>query len=235
MSNIPEGWTDDMTIPLPSGQTVEAIGQFVIQREISKSSGEDIVQSLVVKFGISSDDAALVYDRVLGGIVRAATGNVANRPDPAKDPFAYYSFEQARRDRGIIAAIRPEYAQAPELKETQVQPTLNESMTPKRNWISLVFAVAIFLIAISRILHVFALLVSGVAFGAMAVTFSRGIRDGVSRTALLGLVFVAAYTPRFSYWPAGMMAIISLLGGLWELGQILRLKHKHKESFKLDT
>ena len=113
MSAIPEGWTDDMTIPLPPGQTVEAIAQFVIQREISKSSGEDTVQAVVASFGITSEDAALVYDRVLGGIVRAATGNVANRPDPTKDPFAYFSFERARRDRGIIAAIRPEYAQAP--------------------------------------------------------------------------------------------------------------------------
>ena len=113
MSAIPDGWTDDMTIPLPPGQTVEAIGQFVIQREIFKSSGDDTVQALVASFGITSDDAALVYDRVLGGVVRAATGNVSNRPDAAKDPFAYFSFERARRDHGIIAAIRPEYAEAP--------------------------------------------------------------------------------------------------------------------------
>jgi hypothetical protein len=113
MSAIPEGWTDDMSIPLPPGQTVEAVGEFVIQREISKSSGDDIVQALVTTFRISPDDAALVCDRVLGGIVRAATGNAANRPDPAKDPFAFFSYERARRDHGIIIAIRPEHAQAP--------------------------------------------------------------------------------------------------------------------------
>ena len=113
MSAIPDGWTDDMTIPLQPGQTVEAIGHFVIQREISKSSGDDVVQALVATFNVTFEDAELIYDRVLGGIVRAATGNIANRPDPTKDPFAYFSFERARRDRGIIAAIRPEYAQAP--------------------------------------------------------------------------------------------------------------------------
>jgi len=113
MSTIPEGWTDDMTIPLPPGQTVEAIGEFVIQHEISRSSGDDIVQALVNRFHLSPDDAALVSDRVLGGIVRAATGNAANRPDPAKDPFAFFSYERARRDHRIIIAIRPEYARAP--------------------------------------------------------------------------------------------------------------------------
>ena len=109
---IPEGWTDVLTIPLPPGQTVEAIGRFVMQHD-SKSSGEDIVQAIVTTFGITCDDAALVCDRVSGGILRAAFGNAANRPDPAKDPVAYFSYERARRDRGTIVAIRPEHAQAP--------------------------------------------------------------------------------------------------------------------------
>ncbi len=114
MSNAREGWPDDLTIALPPGQTVEAIGQFVIQREVSKGAAEDTVQALVTTFGITSEDAALVYDRVLGGIVRASTRNSANRPDPANDPFAYFSYELARRDPGIIAGIRPDYVQAPD-------------------------------------------------------------------------------------------------------------------------
>ena len=112
MSKIPDGWTDDMSIQLPPGQTVEAIGEFVIQREISKISSDDTARALVATFGMTSDDAALVYDRILGGIVRAATGIAANRPNATKDPFAYFSYERASRDQQIIYAIRPDYVKA---------------------------------------------------------------------------------------------------------------------------
>lgn len=106
-------WTDDMTISLPAERTVEEIGEFVIRHGVSGQSGGDMADLLIDAFHLSSDDAVLVCDRVLGGVVRAATGNVSNRPDPAKDPFAFYGYERGRLDHGIVAAIFPEYAEVP--------------------------------------------------------------------------------------------------------------------------
>lgn len=109
MSTIPDGWTDDLTIPLPAGRTVADFVEFVIQAALSGTPDADqIEQELMTTFGISLADAALVRDRVFGGIVRAATGNAANQPDATKDPFAYESYERATRERSIITAIYPE-------------------------------------------------------------------------------------------------------------------------------
>ncbi len=54
------------------------------------------------------DDAEFALDRVLGGIVRAATKNPANCPDIAKDPVAWASYQLAISKPEIIRAIRPE-------------------------------------------------------------------------------------------------------------------------------
>ena len=110
MKTIPEGWTEDMTVPLPPGRTVSDFVEFVIQSALSGTPDVQTEQTLVTTFGISPEDAALVRDRVFGGIVRAATGNAANRPDPTKDPFACGSYDRAIREHSIIASIYPQFA-----------------------------------------------------------------------------------------------------------------------------
>ena len=105
-----EAWTDDMSGPLPPNRTVGEITSFVIQQTLSGMSDESNENSLVTTFGFSPDDAALIRDRVFGGIVRAATGNKSNRPDLVKDPFAHASFMLAFRDASIIRTIYPQFA-----------------------------------------------------------------------------------------------------------------------------
>ncbi len=100
-----------MTIPLPPERTVEEISAFVVQQAMAKVSGAVLARATESKFGLSPDDTDLVCDRVFGGVVRAATGSPANRPDPVKDPFAFASYERAKRHPEIIATLLPSYVQ----------------------------------------------------------------------------------------------------------------------------
>ena len=81
---------------------------FVIDQQVVKVSADATVQELATRFVIE-DDAEFALDRVLGGIVRAATGNPANCPDRTKDPVAWVSYQRAVLQPAIIRAIRPEY------------------------------------------------------------------------------------------------------------------------------
>ena len=103
-------WADDMSVPLNANLTVKEVAGFVIQQALQGTSDTDNEKGLIAAFGLSPDDAALIRDRVFGGIVRAATGNKANRPSSKKDPFAYTSFGLALRDSSIISRIYPQYA-----------------------------------------------------------------------------------------------------------------------------
>ena len=110
MTSTPSGWTDDMNIALPSQHTLGAVVELVISFGRARTTAVAPQRALVETFGLTEDDAALAWDRVHGGIVRAATGNVANRPDKSKDPLAWSSFQLAVRDPSIIAALYPQYA-----------------------------------------------------------------------------------------------------------------------------
>ena len=101
--------TDDLTIPLPPGRKVDDFVEFVIQATLSGTPDVEIEQSLVTTFSISPEDAALVRDRVCGGIARTAIGDPGMRPDAAKDPFACRSFDRATLEPSITAAIYPQF------------------------------------------------------------------------------------------------------------------------------
>lgn len=110
MGNLPEGWTDDMSVALPPGRNVNEAVSFVIHRAMANIPDEEIVADLESIFKLCRDDAELIFDRVFGGVVRAATGQLSNRPDRLKDPFAFTSYEIAQRDPQIIETLFPQYA-----------------------------------------------------------------------------------------------------------------------------
>ena len=114
MANMPDGWiwTDDMTIPLPPGRTVEELVDSVIQAAIGGTLDDTTEHALIATFGRSPEDAALARDRTLGGIVRASTRNPANCPARDKDPLAWTSYHRARQEPSIIATIYPQYVQS---------------------------------------------------------------------------------------------------------------------------
>lgn len=93
-SNIPDGWTDDMSVRVGSGKSVEDLAKFLLQTLLARTHYEEAIRSSIAQFSLSEDDADLAYDRAQGGVVRALTGNPANRPDPVKDPVGYYAFRQ---------------------------------------------------------------------------------------------------------------------------------------------
>ncbi len=108
--SIPEGWTDDMNIPLPQGRTEDEVVSLVLSLALNGVADEAIETELQVTFTLSPDDAALARDRVFGGVVRGATRNPANRTDPQKDPLAWISFQRAIDDPSIVARLYPQHS-----------------------------------------------------------------------------------------------------------------------------
>jgi hypothetical protein len=109
--SLPEGWTDDMSIVVPRGLTIDEVVDLVLT-DAAAGIAYDATLARLVERGVSEDDAALAYDRALGGLVRAATGSPANEPDRSKDPIAWTSYQRCVADVELIAAIRPEFAEA---------------------------------------------------------------------------------------------------------------------------
>ena len=94
-SEVPEGFTDDMSVPLPADRTPEQVVDFVIAANEGDLDHAALVAALGTEFGLSAEDAELAIDRVGGGMFRAMTGNLANCPNRDKDPIAWASFQRA--------------------------------------------------------------------------------------------------------------------------------------------
>jgi hypothetical protein len=107
MAPIPDGWTDDMSIALPPRLRVEHVVEAILSAAKLNVPEEQVVDKLVA-LGLSVEDSALAYDRAIGGLVRASTGNPENVPSKDKDPIAYASFHRCQREPSLIAAIRPD-------------------------------------------------------------------------------------------------------------------------------
>jgi len=84
-------WTDDMTVRLARGTTARALVVFLRAAD-EGTHRRDVLAVLTERFALPFDDARLAMDRVMGGVVRAASGNPANEPDPVKDPLAWMSY-----------------------------------------------------------------------------------------------------------------------------------------------
>lgn len=109
MATIPDGWTDDMSVPLPPGVRVEDVVELILSSASQGTPGEQIVSGLLA-LGLSDEDAALACDRTFGGVVRAATHNPANQPSEVKDPLAFASYRRCVEDPSIMSAVRPDLA-----------------------------------------------------------------------------------------------------------------------------
>ena len=110
MSNLPEGWTDDLNIVIAEGRTADELADFVLQAATRHETTATMGQVLMKDFGLSQGDAELALDRVFGGVVRAATGAAANSPAKEKDPIAWASYQKCLKAPHLIAAIYPQFA-----------------------------------------------------------------------------------------------------------------------------
>lgn len=109
ISALPARYTYDMTIPLPPGRTIGDFVEFVIESALRGVPDDETERAMVEEFQVPPKDAELVRDRVFGGIVRAGTRCLANRPCPTHDPFALASFERASKDLSIFERIYPQF------------------------------------------------------------------------------------------------------------------------------
>ena len=91
---VPDGWTNDMSVQLPSGRTVEELVEFILAANQDGRQHEALIAKLGSEFGLSNEDAGVSVDRVGGGIVRASTASGANCPNGVKDPTAGASFQR---------------------------------------------------------------------------------------------------------------------------------------------
>lgn len=101
----PEQWTNDMSIALPSAYSHEDVAKVVLA-SLRRRESYETTHDLLVSMGVNCGDAALAYDRVQAGLVRARTWSRRNRPDEHKDPIAYATYELARSDRSLIRTLR---------------------------------------------------------------------------------------------------------------------------------
>ncbi len=85
-------WTDDMTVRLAPGTSVQDVVRLLRHAGQHGTPRREVLGVLTEHFALPFDDARLAMDRVAGGIVRAASGNPANEPDPVKDPLAWASY-----------------------------------------------------------------------------------------------------------------------------------------------
>jgi len=113
MARLPDGWTDDMNIAVGDGHSLEELVDYVLQSTVHGQTKAAMVEHLSEAFRLSPVDAELALDRAYGGVVRAATGQAANRPNKDKDPVAWISFQRCSKQPELIAAIYPQFAQPP--------------------------------------------------------------------------------------------------------------------------
>lgn len=109
MKEVPEGWTDDMTIVVPDGRSLDDIVDYVLQAAVRRETASNTVRHLTAEFGLTQGDAELALDRTCGGVVRAATGRRDNCPSKEKDPMAWLSFQRCLKRPGLIGAIYPQF------------------------------------------------------------------------------------------------------------------------------
>lgn len=80
--------TDDLSVAVARGETLEALVDFILASQKSEQPWPAMRDVLTERFALSYDDARLAVDRVAGGRVRAGTSSPSNEPDPTKDPIA---------------------------------------------------------------------------------------------------------------------------------------------------
>jgi hypothetical protein len=98
-----------MSISLSPQHSIEDVVDFILRAEVRHVQSVSIIHVLTTRFGLSDEDAAIAWDRTLGGLTRAATGNPENCPVREQDPVAWTSYQRCSDDPALVEAIRPQY------------------------------------------------------------------------------------------------------------------------------
>jgi hypothetical protein len=82
--------------PLPSGRTIEHLVDFYVA---TKGDNKALAEGLRTEFLLSPEDASLVMERLLSGMMRSMYEWMGGPPDPVKDPIAHAVFKRYARPR----------------------------------------------------------------------------------------------------------------------------------------
>jgi len=86
-------WTTDMRFPVGNGFEMKDVSAHIKSFfETPSHNFGRLHRELCEKFDLTCGDANLAIDRAQGGVVRALTTNIQNKPDPIEDPIANYMF-----------------------------------------------------------------------------------------------------------------------------------------------
>jgi hypothetical protein len=92
---LPEGCTDDLSIQLSEGHTLDELVDAIMSADSEDQSHEALVNAIATQFGLTEHDAELAIDRVGGGMFRAML-HPNNAPDRIKDPIAWVACEKVK-------------------------------------------------------------------------------------------------------------------------------------------
>lgn len=132
---LPPGWTDNMNIELPVGVSLEEVADLIISLKNKNSTHEMVESCLIEKFALTPYDAALAWDRVCAGIVRASTGAPSNCPDRETDTISWIAFQRASADqaaRANASKAQPDFSRYSEQQLRQIMTRLDGERFPER-------------------------------------------------------------------------------------------------------
>ncbi|BCU77385.1 hypothetical protein [Luteolibacter sp. LG18] len=105
-------WEADTRFAFPLHRMEKDLHQHLVTTILAaaerSSDRVKLMQALTETFGLNPHDAFRAVERVLGGVVRAATG--LESPSTETDPLAARAFTLAWRDRPLVPAIRAQWA-----------------------------------------------------------------------------------------------------------------------------
>ena len=95
---LPEGWTDDMSVDIPANKSIDELVQMIMKALLNFNDLDSLIKTICNDYNLSQEDADLALERIQGGIIRALTGNPVNKPDKIKDPMAWLAFQTVWKD-----------------------------------------------------------------------------------------------------------------------------------------
>ena len=106
-----EEWVDSTQFAFSpgilQGRTVAELVDMIIGGIRAQPDQEVLLSRIAEEFGLPESEPIRAVDRVLGGIVRAASKNPAARPSAETDPVGAIAFDRASADKGIIDDVFP--------------------------------------------------------------------------------------------------------------------------------
>ena len=105
---MPRGWTDDCSVALPTGRSVDDVVELVLACRRKQFSHRTTIAELM-SFGLSNEDAEVAIDRAQGGLY---VGVIHREGATVFDPASFVSASREAVSRSTPAVAVPGIATA---------------------------------------------------------------------------------------------------------------------------